>query len=111
VTLADILEEIVGDFTTTHVSHSSQEIHQQLDNSYIVEGSMGIRDLNKEMGWKLPTDGPRTLNGLIIEHLEEIPNSKISARICGYPMEILEVENNMVKLVKIMPHFYCKQER
>jgi Mg2+/Co2+ transporter CorB len=109
VTLADILEEIVGDFTTPHVSHSSQEIHQQLDNSYIVEGSISIRDLNKEMGWTLPTDGPRTLNGLIIEHLEEIPNSKISARICGYPMEILEVENNMVKLVKIMPHLYSKK--
>ena len=86
VTLADILEEIVGDFTTTHEPHSSQEIHQQLDNSYIIEGSLGIRDLNKEMGWTLPTDGPRTLNGLIIEHLEEIPTTKISVRICGYPV-------------------------
>ncbi len=110
VTLADILEEIVGDFTTTHETPSSQEIHRQHDNSYIVEGSLGIRDLNKEMGWTLPTDGPRTLNGLIIEYLEEIPSAKISARICGYPMEILEVENNMVKLVKIMPHLYTEQE-
>ena len=110
VTLADILEEIVGDFTTTREYQSSQEIHKQLDNSYIIEGSMGIRDLNKEMGWTLPTDGPRTLNGLIIEHLEEIPTTKISARICGYPMEILEVENNMVKLVKIIPDLYSEQE-
>ena len=110
VTLADILEEIVGDFTTTHVSHASQEIHKQQDNSYIIEGSMGIRDLNKEMGWTLPTDGPRTLNGLIIEHLEEIPEAKISSRICGYPMEILEVENNMVKLVKVLPHLYSEKE-
>ena len=110
VTLADILEEIVGDFTTTHVSHASQEIHKQQDNSYIIEGSMGIRDLNKEMGWTLPTDGPRTLNGLIIEHLEEIPDAKISSRICGYPMEILEVENNMVKLVKVLPHLYSNNE-
>lgn len=110
VTLADILEEIVGDFTTTHEPHSSQEIHQQLDNSYIIEGSLGIRDLNKEMGWTLPTDGPRTLNGLIIEHLEEIPTTKISVRICGYPMEILEVENNMVKLVKIIPDLYSEEE-
>jgi len=110
VTLADILEEIVGDFTTTHVSHASQEIHKQQDNSYIIEGSMGIRDLNKEMGWTLPTDGPRTLNGLIIEHLEEIPEAKISSRICGYPMEILEVENNMVKLVKVLPHLYSGDE-
>ncbi len=110
VTLADILEEIVGDFTTTHEPHSSQEIYKQQDDSYIIEGSLGIRDLNKEMGWTLPTDGPRTLNGLIIEHLEEIPTSKISARICGYPMEILEVENNMVKLVKVMPHLYNEQK-
>ena len=110
VTLADILEEIVGDFTTTHVSHASQEIHKQQDDSYIIEGSMGIRDLNKEMGWMLPTDGPRTLNGLIIEHLEEIPSATISSRICGYPIEIMEVENNMVKLVKVFPHLYSEPE-
>ena len=110
VTLADILEEIVGDFTTTHEAPSSEEIRKQQDNSYIIEGSLGIRDLNKEMGWDLPTDGPRTLNGLIIEHLEEIPTSTISTRICGYPMEILKVENNMVKLVKIIPHLYNKKD-
>lgn len=110
VTLADILEEIVGDFTTSHESHSSEEIHKQQDNSYIIEGGMGIRDLNKEMGWSLPTDGPRTLNGLIIEHLEEIPVAAISARICGYPMEILEVENNVVKLVKIIPYLYSQDD-
>ena len=110
VTLEDILEEIVGDFTTTHVSHASQEIHKQQDDSYIIEGSMGIRDLNKEMGWMLPTDGPRTLNGLIIEHLEEIPSATISSRICGYPIEIMEVENNMVKLVKVFPHLYSEPE-
>ncbi|WP_019616165.1 HlyC/CorC family transporter [Psychromonas ossibalaenae] len=109
VTLADILEEIVGDFTTTREPHSSQEIHKQQDDSYIIEGSLGIRDINKEMGWTLPTDGPRTLNGLILEHLEEIPTGKISARICGYPMEILEVENNMVKLVKVIPHLFTEE--
>jgi len=63
------------------------------------------------MGWTLPTDGPRTLNGLILEHLETIPTGKISARICGYPMEILEVENNMVKLVKVIPHLYCEDTK
>jgi Mg2+/Co2+ transporter CorB len=109
VTLADILEEIVGDFTTTREPHSSEEIHRQQDDSYIIEGSLGIRDLNKEMGWSLPTDGPRTLNGLILEHLETIPTSMISTRICGYPMEIIEVENNMVKLVKIIPHLYVDE--
>jgi len=109
VTLADILEEIVGDFTTTHEPHSSEEIHKQQDDTYIVEGSIGIRDLNKEMGWSLPTDGPRTLNGLILEHLETIPTSAVSTRICGYPMEIMEVENNMVKLVKILPALYTEE--
>lgn len=109
VTLADILEEIVGDFTTTQEPHSSEEIHKQQDDSYIIEGSLGIRDLNKEMGWSLPTDGPRTLNGLILEHLETIPTSAVSTRICGYPMEIIEVENNMVKLVKIIPHLYTEE--
>jgi len=110
VTLADILEEIVGDFTTTHEPHSSEEIHKQQDNSYIIEGGLGIRDLNKEMGWALPTDGPRTLNGLILEHLETIPTAAVSTRICGYPMEIMEVENNMVKLVKIIPDLYTPEE-
>ncbi|MEG3756008.1 HlyC/CorC family transporter [Psychromonas arctica] len=109
VTLADILEEIVGDFTTTHEPHSSEEIHKQQDDTYIIEGSIGIRDLNKEMGWSLPTDGPRTLNGLILEHLETIPTSAVSTRICGYPMEIMEVENNMVKLVKILPALYTEE--
>ncbi len=111
VTLADILEEIVGDFTTTREPSSSEEIRKQQDDSYIMEGSLGIRDINKEMGWKLPTNGPRTLNGLILEHLEEIPNNNISARICGYPMEILEVENNTVKLVKVMPALYQEEKR
>ena len=109
VTLADILEEIVGDFTTTREPHSSEEIHKQQDDSYIIEGSLGIRDLNKEMGWTLPTDGPRTLNGLILEHLETIPTSMVSTRISGYPMEIIEIENNMVKLVKIIPNLYTDE--
>ena len=110
VTLADILEEIVGDFTTTREPPSSEEIHKQQDDSYIIEGSLGIRDLNKEMGWALPTDGPRTLNGLILEHLETIPTAAVSTRICGYPMEIMEVENNMVKLVKINPELYTEEQ-
>ena len=103
VTLADILEEIVGDFTTSQEPQSSDEIHKQADNSVIIEGSLGIRDINKEMKWDLPTDGPRTLTGLIIEHLEEIPKGKVSTVICGYNMEIMEVEDNMVKLVRILP--------
>ncbi|WP_116475080.1 HlyC/CorC family transporter [Zobellella maritima] len=106
VTLDDILEEIVGDFTTTITPTLSDEIKPQDDGSYLIEGSSSIRDINKELGWQLPTDGPRSLNGLILEYLEEIPQANICLRLAGYPMEILEVENNMVKQIRVLPHFY-----
>lgn len=106
VTLDDILEEIVGDFTTTISPTLSDEIKPQDDGSYLIEGSASIRDINKELGWKLPTDGPRSLNGLILEYMEEIPQANIGLRLAGYPIEILEVENNMVKLARVLPHYY-----
>ncbi|AHE48105.1 MULTISPECIES: HlyC/CorC family transporter [Aeromonas] len=106
ITLDDILEEIVGDFTTSMAPAPSDEIHPQPDGSFLVEGSASIRELNKEMHWHLPIDGPRTLNGVILEYLEEIPQPNISVRLAGYPIEILEVENNMVKMARIMPHLY-----
>src|SRR5699024_721509 len=73
VTLDDILEEIVGDFTTAISPTLSDEIKPQEDGSYLIEGTASIRDINKELGWKLPNDGPRSLNGLILEYLEDIP--------------------------------------
>ncbi|MFM4648912.1 HlyC/CorC family transporter [Aeromonas bivalvium] len=106
ITLDDILEEIVGDFTTSMTPTPSEEIHPQPDGSFLVEGSVSIRELNKEMNWHLPTDGPRTLNGVILEYLEEIPQPNISIRLAGYPIEILEVEQNMVTMARIMPQFY-----
>ncbi|MDM5121888.1 HlyC/CorC family transporter [Aeromonas rivipollensis] len=106
ITLDDILEEIVGDFTTSMAPAPSDEIHPQPDGSFLVEGSASIRELNKEMHWHLPIDGPRTLNGVILEYLEEIPQPNISVRLAGYPIEIIEVENNMVKMARIMPHLY-----
>lgn len=106
VTLDDILEEIVGDFTTTITPTLSDEIKPQDDGAYLIEGSASIRDINKELGWQLPTDGPRSLNGLILEYLEEIPQANIGLRLAGYPMEILEVENNMIKQVRVLPHYY-----
>ena len=106
ITLDDILEEIVGDFTTTITPAPSEEIHPQPDGSFLVEGSASIRELNKEMNWQLPIDGPRTLNGAILEYLEEIPQPNISLRLAGYPIEIMEVENNMVKMARIMPDLY-----
>ncbi|MCE2596243.1 CNNM domain-containing protein [Motilimonas cestriensis] len=110
VTLEDLLEEIVGDFTTSITPEVSDEIHQQEDGSFLVEGSISIRDINKEMNWQFPTDGPKTLNGLILEYLEDIPAPNISVRLFGYPIEVVEVENNMVKLVRIIPHLYQEKE-
>jgi Mg2+/Co2+ transporter CorB len=108
VTLEDILEEIVGDFTTSMAPAPSEEIHPQIDGSYLIEGAVNIRDLNKEMSWSLPTDGPKTLNGLIIEYLEDIPDSNLCLRLAGYPIEIVEIENNTVSLARVMPAFYSK---
>ncbi|MCF2856321.1 HlyC/CorC family transporter [Pseudoalteromonas sp. SMS1] len=103
VTLEDILEEVVGDFTTTQTPTPSDEVKVQSDGSVLVDGGANIRDLNKEMGWELPTEGPKTLSGLIIEYLEDIPENQLSLKIANYPMEVLEVKENMIKMVKIFP--------
>lgn len=110
VTLEDILEEIVGDFTTTQTPTPSDEVTLQPDGSYLVDGSASIRDVNKEMSWQLPTDGPKTLNGLIIEHLEDIPQNNISVRIAGYPIEIVEASENRIKTVRVMPEYFISEE-
>lgn len=103
VTLEDILEEIVGEFTTSISPSLAEEITPQNDGSFLIEGSANIRDINKSLKWKLPTDGPRTLNGLILEHLEDIPQTKLSIRVAQHAMEILETEENRIKLVKVFP--------
>ncbi|MBZ4678727.1 MAG: magnesium/cobalt efflux protein [Shewanella sp.] len=106
VTLEDILEEIVGDFTTSMITTPSEDITPQQDGSFLIDATINIRDLNKEMEWDFPTDGPKTLNGLILEYLEEIPQANTSLRLAGYPMEVVEVADNMIKTVRIMPQFY-----
>lgn len=103
ITLEDILEEIVGEFTTSITPTLAEEITPQADGSLMIEGSANIRDLNKSLSWNLPTDGPRTLNGLILEHLEDIPDSQLSIKVGGHQMEIIEVSENMIKLVKVLP--------
>lgn len=103
ITLEDILEEIVGEFTTSIAPSLAEEITPQGDGSFLMEGSANIRDINKSLKWKLPTDGPRTLNGLILEHLEEIPASHLSVTVAGHPMEIVELEENRIKLVRVYP--------
>jgi len=106
VTLEDILEEIVGDFTTTMTPTTSDEVSLQPDGSFLVDGSATIRDINKEMNWHFPSDGPKTLNGLILEYLEDIPQANISVRLAGYPVEIIEVNDNMIISVRILAELY-----
>ncbi len=101
VTAQDILEEIVGEFTD--FSQPSAHIHtrEMKDGSTLVDASMTIRDLNRDLNLNLPTNGPKTLSGLIVEHLEMIPTPKTSIKIQGYPLEILSVKGNAVRKAKI----------
>ncbi|WP_299316620.1 HlyC/CorC family transporter [uncultured Halomonas sp.] len=95
VTLEDILEEIVGEFTTD-VAGMEQEIHRQEDGSHLIDGTANIRDINKTLDWQLPTDGPKTLNGLILEHLEAFPDGPACLQVGSVRMEILEVRDNLI---------------
>ncbi|QDE30417.1 MULTISPECIES: HlyC/CorC family transporter [Shewanella] len=103
VTLADILEEIVGDFTTSMLPTASEEINVQQDGSFLIDATINIRDLNKEMKWDLPIDGPKTLNGLIIEFIEDIPAAGTSLRIADYRIEVIDVADNRIKTVRVLP--------
>ena len=100
VTLEDILEEIVGDFTTD-VDDICQDITPQKDGTFIIDGTASIRETNKSLNWELPTEGPKTLNGLVTEHLEEIPDSGVCLAIGQYRIEILQTRDNVVKTVKV----------
>lgn len=104
VTLEDILEEIVGEFTSEPAARM-KEITRQDDGSYLVEGSINIRSLNKSMNWSFPQSdtGPKTLNGLIIEHLENIPATGTGLELSGYRLEITATAANAVKTVRITP--------
>lgn len=100
ITLEDLLEEIVGEFTTDP-SASNKDIHLQEDGSYLIDGSASIREINKLLEWNLPTDGPKTVNGLIIEYLEHIPEPGTSLIIADYPMEVVLSTSNTVKTVRV----------
>ncbi|MGD9841392.1 MAG: HlyC/CorC family transporter [Steroidobacteraceae bacterium] len=100
VTLEDLLEEIVGEFTTDPAT-LYRDIHQEANGSYVVSGSINIRALNRTLGWNLPTDGPRTLNGLIFEHLESIPEPGTSLKLGTYAIEIMQIADNVVKMARL----------
>lgn len=98
VTLDDLLQEIVGELITDDVA-----VRTQSDGSYLVDANITIRELNRVTQWSLPTEGPKTLNGLIIEFMETIPETGTSIKLHGYPLEIIKRDENSVKLVKFLP--------
>lgn len=100
VTLEDILEEIVGEFTTDPADDDN-DIIKERDDCYLIDGTANIREINRAMNWSLPTDGPKTLNGLVLEQLETIPATGTGLKVAGYPMEIVETKNNRVKSARI----------
>ncbi len=100
ITLEDILEEIVGEFTTD-VADSSQDVHPQDDGTYLIDGTATLRDINRILGWELDTTNAKTLNGLLMETLESIPDSAIGIQIGEYFAEIVQVKDNVIKTVRM----------
>jgi Mg2+/Co2+ transporter CorB len=103
VTLDDILEEIVGEFTTDPATMMHKDVHREADGSFVVNASTTIRALNRSMRWNLPTDGPKTLNGLIVEFLETIPEPGTTLKMSAYMLEVLQTGDNAIKTVRIRP--------
>ena len=100
VTLEDILEEIVGEFTTDFAAHNP-EISAQDDGSYLIDGMAVLRDINRALRWDLPIDGPKTLNGFVLEHLETMPESNLCLQVNQYQIETVQIKDNMIKALKI----------
>ena len=100
VTIDDILEEIVGEFTTDHIQETSPDVHPQNDGTFIIDGSATVRDINRILDWELPTDGPRTMSGVIVELLECIPENSLGIEHDDYRLEVLAIQDNRVRSVK-----------
>jgi Mg2+/Co2+ transporter CorB len=100
VTMEDIIEEFVGEFTTT-APVKSASYRWEKDGSALVEGASSLRELNRKLGLALPLTGPKTLNGLILEHLQDIPESGVSVKIAGVPMEIVQTQDRVVRTVRL----------
>ena len=101
LTLEDLLGEIIGEFTTDGIDALKESIYAHEDGSYIINGTLSIRDLNYELSWELPKNDAKTLSGLIIEMMQTIPNIETCIRIGDYLIEILKMENNRVKSAKV----------
>ncbi|MHA7845456.1 HlyC/CorC family transporter [Serratia sp. D1N4] len=103
VTVEDILEEIVGDFTTSMSPTLAEEVNPQSDGSVLIDGTANVRELNKAFNWNLPATEARTINGMLLEELEEIPDIGKRVRIGHYDIDILDVQENMIKQVRVTP--------
>nr|AQQ74935.1 hypothetical protein [uncultured bacterium] len=103
VTLDEILEEIVGDFTTRALGRVGDDVQLEADGNYLVRGTMTLRDLNRRLGWELPTEESRTVNGLILEYLEDIPEPGTSLLLNGYMIEIVRTRGTAVDVARIRP--------
>ncbi len=110
VTLENILEEIVGDFTTQSPAQTGRFLRQD-DGSLLAEGGTPLRDLNRKLGMHFPLDGAKTLNGLILEHLQDIPEAGTSLKIADYPIEIIQTQDRVVKVLKIFPALRQKESK
>ncbi len=102
VTLDDILEEIVGEFTTDPAD-VYREVQPEDDGSFVVQGSANVRELNRTMRWRLPVEGPKTLNGLILERMETIPDAGVKLTVDGYVMQVMQASGNAIKSVRVVP--------
>jgi Mg2+/Co2+ transporter CorB len=100
VTLEDILEEIVGEFTSD-VAAENPEILQQNDGSFLIDGTALLRDINRSLRWDMPITGPKTLNGFVLENLETLPDSNLCLQVDRYQIETIQIKDNMIKLLKI----------
>ena len=100
LTLEDIVEELIGEFAT-HSPLQSTRFHRQADGTYLVEGGSLLRELNRKLGYRFPLDGPKTLNGLIMEHLQDIPEPGTSLKLAGHMMEIVQTQDRAVKAVRL----------
>ncbi|WP_297812493.1 HlyC/CorC family transporter [uncultured Methylophaga sp.] len=100
ITLEDIFREIVGEFTADTIDED-KDIHPQEDGSYLINGTANIREINRNNDWELPTDGPKTINGLVLEHLESIPDPGVSIRKGNYVIEVVQTADNAIKTVRM----------
>ena len=101
VTLEDILEEIVGEFTTDPATVTHKDVRRQPNGEWVINASATIRALNRALGWQLPTDGPKTLNGLLLERLETIPQPGVTLLLGALQCEVLQVSDNAIRAVRV----------